>query len=32
MPLVKSLTRKVPQISELDEKEAYTQFLIEKYK
>ena len=31
-PLVKSLTGVVPHISEQDEKEAYTKYLIEKYK
>jgi leucyl-tRNA synthetase len=31
-PLVKSLTGIVPHISEKDEKEAYTDYLIEKYK
>jgi hypothetical protein len=31
-PLVKSLTGVVPHISEIDEKEAYAQYLIEKYK
>jgi hypothetical protein len=31
-PLVKSLTGVVPHISEQDEKEAYTQYLTEKYK
>ena len=31
-PLVKSLTGLIPHISEKDEKEAYTQYLIEKYK
>ena len=31
-PLVKSLTGYVPYISEKDEKEGYTEYLIEKYK
>jgi leucyl-tRNA synthetase len=31
-PLVKSLTGIVPHISEKEEKEAYTKYLIEKYK
>lgn len=31
-PLVKSLTGVIPHISEKDEKEAYTEYLIEKYK
>ena len=31
-PLVKSLTGLIPHISEKDEKEAYTEYLIKKYK
>jgi hypothetical protein len=31
-PLIKSLTGIVPHISEVDEKEAYSKYLTEKYK